>query len=94
MNKKPSYMALDQIEERLPTREEARRAAALLLRCNGMDLDDWTEGEWPTDDGFLHDLAAPVVELVSETDDDYYRPDESGYSRADEEWFFDMDGKP
>lgn len=30
----------------------------------------------------------------SEEDDDYYKPDSSGYSRADEEWFFDMDGKP
>jgi len=29
-----------------------------------------------------------------DNDDDYYRPDDSGYSRADEEWFFDMDGKP
>lgn len=27
-------------------------------------------------------------------DPDYYKADESGYSRADEEWFFDMDGKP
>jgi hypothetical protein len=30
----------------------------------------------------------------SAPDDDYHRPDASGYSRADEEWFFDMDGKP
>lgn len=27
-------------------------------------------------------------------DTDYHTPDESGYSRADEEWFFDHDGKP
>lgn len=25
--------------------------------------------------------------------DDYHKPDESGYSRADEEWFFGADGK-
>lgn len=36
------------------------------------------------------------AQLVSEDNDcdDYYVPDESGYSRADEEWFFGMDGKP
>lgn len=31
---------------------------------------------------------------VKYDDADYYKPDASGYSRADEEWFFDMDGKP
>lgn len=36
----------------------------------------------------------PHVHDEDHNDDDYYRRDESGYSRADEEWFFDMDGKP
>jgi hypothetical protein len=93
---KQAFMAPDQVEQRLPTRDEARQAAALLLRCNGMDLDDWTEGEWPTDVDFLKSLAEPepVLDPEPESDDGYYRPDASGYSRADEEWFFDMDGKP
>lgn len=30
---------------------------------------------------------------VTEIPDDYDEPDESGYSRADEEWFFDGEGK-
>ncbi|KXV70529.1 hypothetical protein AD951_02670 [Acetobacter malorum] len=34
---------------RLPTREEAAQAAAVLLRCNGHDLDVWTGGLWPDD---------------------------------------------
>jgi len=37
----------------------------------------------------------PIQAIWYDDDDaDYYRPDASGYSSADEEWFFDMDGKP
>ncbi|MGN6537591.1 MAG: hypothetical protein ACTHKQ_17915 [Mesorhizobium sp.] len=39
------------VAERLPTRDEARQAARLLLRCNGADL-----SEWGGDD--LHDDSA------------------------------------
>lgn len=31
---------------RLPTQAEAVAAAKVLLRCNGADLDEWTDGEW------------------------------------------------
>lgn len=46
------------IEDRLPTREEAAAAAAILLRCNGHDLDVWTDGDFPDDDAWLKTLAA------------------------------------
>lgn len=42
---------------------------------------------------FRHRTDDPAS-AVKDDDSDYYRPDASGYSRADEEWFFDMDGKP
>ena len=29
-----------------PTRKDVRAAAALLLRCNDVDLDEWTSGLW------------------------------------------------
>ncbi len=29
-----------------PTRKDVRAAAALLLRCNDVDLDEWTGGLW------------------------------------------------
>lgn len=45
------------LPERLPTREEAAMAARILLRCNGHDLDVWTEGEFPDDDDWLKALA-------------------------------------
>lgn len=44
-------------EARLPTEGEARAAAAVLLRCNGHDLDVWTDGEWIGDDSGLRRLA-------------------------------------
>lgn len=34
------------------------------------------------------------VRAESDDDSDYHEPDESGYSRADEEWFFGADGRP
>lgn len=43
---------------------------------------------------FRFETDALKHENSFDNDDDYYKPDESGYSRADEEWFFDMDGKP
>lgn len=42
----------------------------------------------------MTEASSPVSIVQTDDDDDYYRPDASGYSRADEEWFFDMDGKP
>lgn len=48
--------AAAEAERRLPTREEAAQAAAVLLRCNGHDLDVWTGGLWP-DDISSHALA-------------------------------------
>jgi len=36
----------------------------------------------------------PCPASPADDDADYHRPGASGYSRADEEWFFDMDGKP
>lgn len=44
-------------EGRLPTREEAAHAAAVLIRCNGHDLDVWTDGEWPSNTDFLDTLV-------------------------------------
>lgn len=41
---------------------------------------------------FAGEAAAP--HQAEPDDDDYHRPDASGYSRADEEWFFDADGRP
>lgn len=35
--------------EVLPTLAETAQAAAVIARCNGYDLDVWTEGEWPDD---------------------------------------------
>jgi hypothetical protein len=35
-------------EGRHPNRQEARAAATLLSQCNGMDLDQWTGGDWPS----------------------------------------------
>lgn len=38
--------------------------------------------------------ATPIA-LESDDSDDYHEVDPlTGYSRADDEWFFDMDGKP
>lgn len=36
------------------------QAARVLLACNGADLDDWTDGDWPDDDAMdaLKSLAA------------------------------------
>lgn len=48
--------------ERLPTRSDATAAAALLLRCNGWDLDEWSgeDGLFSRDcQYFLEALAAP-----------------------------------
>ena len=39
------------VDDRHPTLEEAAKAAALLLRCNGWDLSQWTDDEWPIDAG-------------------------------------------
>ena len=36
--------------ERLPTREEAAQAARVILECNGWDLDQWTDGIFPSDE--------------------------------------------
>lgn len=41
--------AAENATKRLPTLEEAAHAAAILLRCNGHDLDVWTGGMWPDD---------------------------------------------
>lgn len=43
---------LDSIKRdvRLPTREEAAEAAAILRLCNGADLDAWSDGIWPNED--------------------------------------------
>ncbi|GBQ77223.1 hypothetical protein AA14337_0755 [Acetobacter malorum DSM 14337] len=41
--------AAENAAKRLPTLEEAAHAAAILLRCNGHDLDVWTGGIWPDD---------------------------------------------
>lgn len=47
-----------EITDRLPTRKEAAEAAAILLRCNGHDLDVWTGGDFPDEDDWLKALAA------------------------------------
>lgn len=57
-NIKGAFLAPDQIEQRLPTQGEAQCAASLLLRCNGYDLDVWSDGEWPVDDAFLRAIAS------------------------------------
>jgi len=44
------------------------------------------------DDGYLS--FGPTRNDVVIKDFDYHRADRSGYSRADEEWFFGMDGRP
>lgn len=42
---------------RLPTQAEAVAAAKVLLRCNGADLDEWTNGEWFDAEADLRALA-------------------------------------
>lgn len=42
--------ARDQVGGKIPSREQASTAASVLLRCNGADLDEWTDGVWPDDD--------------------------------------------
>ncbi|MEC5289432.1 MULTISPECIES: hypothetical protein [unclassified Aurantimonas] len=61
----------------------------------------WWEGNLDLCDRAQKATDAAVAKAEGRTaaaeaddDDDYHRPDESGYSRADEEWFFGMDGKP
>lgn len=41
-----------------------------------------------------HSAGEVGVKVKDDDLSDYHTPDESGYSRADEEWFFDADGKP
>ena len=50
--------------------------------------------EFDTDVVMAYKVRKVEGESTSDTDDDYYKPDASGYSRADEEWFFGHDGKP
>lgn len=50
---------------------------------------DWQLRQW------IAELSAePASPDIDDDDSDYHRPDASGYSRADEEWFFDADGRP
>lgn len=52
----------------LPTIEEAADAASILLRCNGWDLDVWSDGNWPTDaDEFLKPMASRNSGEVNES---------------------------
>jgi len=36
--------------ERLPTQREFDAACRIIARCNGHDLDVWTDGVWPNDE--------------------------------------------
>lgn len=38
--------ARDQLGGTIPSREQASAAASVLLRCNGADLYEWTDGVW------------------------------------------------
>lgn len=51
---------------RHPTREEAALAAAILHRCNGLDLDVWTDQRWP-DDTSEEALALLAADLFEDT---------------------------
>lgn len=48
---------------RLPTREEAAKAAAVLLICNGHDLDTWMDHGDMDEDG-LRSLASTTKTMV------------------------------
>lgn len=37
-------------EVRLPTLEEAAAAAEILMLCNGMDLSEWSDDIFPSDE--------------------------------------------
>lgn len=45
--------------ERLPTREEARAAAKVLLRCNGHDLGTWSA------EGLLDEAAEEALDALA-----------------------------
>lgn len=73
-------------------------AAAVLADDNAMAVPEAVEladlvSAILTDEVFVMPQG-PASKPTADDDADYYRPDASGYSRADEEWFFDSDGKP
>ena len=90
-------------KEQAAARRKAAKKMSLVKDPTGANLPDhlWMQALRPS--VLVRELMklaaslpeAPAVDADDEDDDaDYYRRDASGYSRADEEWFFDMDGKP
>lgn len=55
--RKMSESSFVSLPERLPTREEAALAATIIRRCNGHDLDVWTDGQFSDEDDWLLALS-------------------------------------
>jgi hypothetical protein len=88
-------------KEQADARRKAAKRMGLVKDPTGAKLPDdlWAQALRPA--VLVRELmklapAQPEAPAIDAEDDDadYHRPDASGYSRADAEWFFDMDGKP